>query len=164
MFRLWYLKMLKFLNSYAEETLGAVMLAVMVSVAFLNVIVRYCTNFSFAWSEEVTINLFVWAVLLGSSAVFRDGGHLGMNVLYNLFAPKLRLFFLFIALILSIIFFLTLGWFGLLEVLDEIDIEATSESLGIPVWWYTGATPLLSALVVFRLLQRFWHDLVHKNY
>ena len=52
--------MLRFLDTRLEEMLGALLLAVMVTIAFVNVVVRYCTPFSFAWTEELTINFFVW--------------------------------------------------------------------------------------------------------
>ncbi|MCR5536668.1 MAG: TRAP transporter small permease [Succinivibrio sp.] len=156
--------MLTFLNKHLEEILGAVILALMVVVAFLNVVVRYCTNFSFAWSEEVTINLFVWTVMLGTSAVFRDGGHLGMNLIYTHCRESLRLCFAVLSLVLSIAFFSVLFYYGLFEVIDEIDLEASSESLGIPVWWYTGAVPLLSVLICLRIVQRFMHDLVQHKF
>lgn len=48
--------MWSFLDKRFEDILGSIMLAVMVTITFLNVIVRYCTNFSFAWTEEITIN------------------------------------------------------------------------------------------------------------
>ncbi len=57
------------------------------------------------------------------------------------------------------IFFGALAYAGALEVLDEISLDVTSESLGIPVWWYTIATPLFSLLVIFRMLQRSLGDL-----
>ena len=60
-----------------EDLLGSIILAVMAVIAFLNVIVRYCTSFSFAWTEEITINFFVWVTLLGTARAFREGGHLG---------------------------------------------------------------------------------------
>lgn len=148
--------MLKFLNNYAEEIISAVLLAIMASTAFINVIVRYCSNLSFAWTEELTINLFVWVVLLGTSAVFRHGGHLGMNLLYNSFPKKIRFFCLVLILAVGFVFFSVLGWYGYLEVIDEIELEAISESLGIPVWWYTISIPLLSVLIIFRMLQRFF--------
>ena len=59
--------MWSFLDKRFEDILGSIMLAVMVTITFLNVIVRYCTNFSFAWTEEITINFFVWVVLLGTA-------------------------------------------------------------------------------------------------
>ena len=38
--------MLRFLDTRLEEMLGALLLAVMVTIAFVNVVVRYCTPFS----------------------------------------------------------------------------------------------------------------------
>ena len=82
--------MLRFLDTRLEEMLGALLLAVMVTIAFVNVVVRYCTPFSFAWTEELTINFFVWIVLLGSARSFRDGSHLGMSILYDALPQSLR--------------------------------------------------------------------------
>ena len=82
--------MLTFLNKRFEELLGAFLLAVMACVAFLNVIVRYCTNWSFAASEELTVNFFVWIVLLGTSRAFREGSNFSMNVLYEAMPRPVR--------------------------------------------------------------------------
>ena len=76
------LPMLKYLDGRFEELLGALLLAVMVSVAFINVVVRYCTNLSFSASEELTVNFFVWVVLLGASRSFREGSNFSMSLLY----------------------------------------------------------------------------------
>ena len=151
--------MWKFLERYAEETLGAVLLAVMACIAFVNVGVRYLSNLSFAWSEELTVNLFVWVVLLGASCCFRDGGHLGMNILYDALPRKLRLVCHVLGVVLGVAFFGALVWYGCLELRDEIDLESTSESLGIPVWWYTLITPVASVLIIARLVQRACADL-----
>ncbi len=148
------MSILRFLDKYAEETIGAVILSVMSLIAFINVVVRYCTNFSFAWTEEMTVNLFVWAVMLGTSAVFRDSEHLSMNVVYNLLSSRLRKICDLLGILICIGFFVTLSYFGYLEVIDEIELEAISESLGIPQWWYTVSVPLLSLLIVFRILER----------
>ncbi|MBO4300709.1 MAG: TRAP transporter small permease [Desulfovibrio sp.] len=156
--------MWKFLDNHAEETFGALLLALMALIAFVNVIVRYCTTFSFAWTEELTVNFFVWAVLLGTACVFRKGGNLSMTVLYNVCPRRLRLCFLGLALALGVIFFGCLAYFGVLEVVDEYQLESTSESLGIPVWWYTLATPFFSLLIIFRMLQRVYLDLRDGTY
>ncbi len=83
--------MLAFLDAHFEEILGAILLAAMVTIAFLNVIVRYCTSFSFAWSEEMTVNFFVWVTMLGTACGFREGKHLAMNIFYNALPRKARL-------------------------------------------------------------------------
>ena len=131
----------------------------MALIAFVNVIVRYGSSFSFAWTEELTVNLFVWVVLLGTASVFRNGGNLSMTVLYAACPRCLRLCWLLLGLALGVVFFGALAWYGVLEVLDEYQLESISESLGIPVWWYTVATPVFSLLVIVRMLQRTYLDL-----
>ena len=151
--------MWSFLDKRFEDILGSIMLAVMVTITFLNVIVRYCTNFSFAWTEEITINFFVWVVLLGTARAFREGSNLCMNLLYDAYPRTTRLFLYIVCVILCVLFFSALCWTGTLEVFDEIELESTSESLEVPVWLYTMCTPLLSLLVIFRILQRATHTL-----
>lgn len=150
--------MRQFLCRHAEEALGAVLLAIMAGIAFINVVVR-STTFSFAWTEELTVNLFVWVVLLGTSCVFRDGGHLHMSLLYTHCPGSVRLAFTVLGVLLCLIFFGALAYYGVLEVIDEYQLESISESLGIPVWWYTMATPIFSLLVIVRMLQRAYTDI-----
>ena len=76
-------------------------------------------------------------------------------MLYDACPRKLQFLFRLVGTIVCIIFFASLVWTGYLEVLDEIELEATSEALELPVWYYTCATPLLSLLVIFRILQNF---------
>lgn len=150
--------MLRFLNAHFEEVLGSILLAVMVTIAFLNVIVRYCTSFSFAWSEEMTVNFFVWVTMLGTAVAFREGSHLCMAILYDRFSLPVRKFCQLFSVLLGLVFFGALFYTGMLEVLDEWELESISESLGIPVWWYTIATPLFSLLIIFRMLQQAAQD------
>ena len=69
-----------------------------------------------------------------------------------------------IGIVICVAFFGALCWTGILEVIDEYELEAISESLGIPVWWYTIATPAFSLLVIVRMLQRSVADLSTGNY
>lgn len=156
--------MWRFLETRFEELLGAVLLAVMVSIAFVNVIVRYCTPFSFAWTEELTINFFVWVVLLGTARSFRTGSNLGMSLLYESLPRSVRRVCYWIAIFACAAFFGGLAWLGAQEVWAEYELEVSSESLDIPVWWYTIATPIFSLLIIFRMAQRSLVDLRTGNY
>lgn len=146
--------MLRFLDAHFEEILGSILLAVMATIAFVNVIVRYCTSFSFAWTEELTVNFFVWVTLLGTAVAFREGKHLAMSVFYDWLPPKIQKFCGAFDLIVCLIFFGALFYTGSLEVWDEYELDSISESLGAPVWWYTIATPAFSLLIIFRVFQR----------
>lgn len=154
--------MWSYLNKHFEEILGSILLAIMVSIAFINVIVRYCTSFSFAWTEEITINFFVWITLLGTSLAFRDGTHLAMSILFQAMPKVFRKYFYILGYLICLLFFGMLVYTGSLEVKDEFELDAISESLAIPVWWYTIATPALSLLVIVRMTQRFYANL-HKG-
>lgn len=156
--------MLRFLASHFEELLGSILLAIMATIAFLNVVVRYCTSFSFAWSEEITINLFVWVTLLGTARAFRNGTHLAMSIFYDSLPKKGRLCCYLFSCLICLLFFGALIWTGSIEVIDEYELDAISESLGIPVWWYTFATPALSLLIIVRMLQRAAQDIANRTY
>lgn len=136
-----------------EEIVGSIMVAVMVTIAFVNVLTRYFIKMSLSWTEEIEVNLFVWLVLLGTAVAFKKGGHLGMSFIYDKFPRKARKFLLMVSVALCMVFFGVLAYLGYIEVCDEIDLCVTTESLAIPVCIYTVATPALSILVMFRLLQ-----------
>lgn len=148
--------MLRYLDAHFEQILGSILLAIMATIAFINVIVRYCTSFSFAWTEEITVNFFVWITLLGTAWAFRTGQHLAMNIFYQALPRGGKTVCNVCGLLICLIFFGALVYTGTLEVLDEYELESISESLGIPVWWYTIATPLFSLLVIFRIFQHAW--------
>ena len=150
--------MLRFLNRHFEEVLGALLLALMVGIAFVNVIVRYCTSFSFAWPEEITTNFFVWIVLLGCACAFRDSNHLSVTLIYNKLPRAVRRICYLASVALCAGFFLLLCYTGTLEVLDEIELERVSDSLELPFYLYSGAVPLFSLLVLFRLFQHLLKD------
>lgn len=147
------MKILRFLDAHFEDVLGSFLLAIMVSIAFVNVVVRYCTTFSFAWSEEMTINFFVWITMLGTARAFRTGQHLAMSIVYENLSCFGKRSCNVLSCLLCLVFFGALIYTGTLEVLDEYELDAVSESLGIPEWWYTIAIPLFSCLIILRMFQ-----------
>ena len=95
------------LSEYARKlvtpfnVVAAILLFVMSAIAFINVLSRYLFHFSFAATEELTINLFVWLTVVGSGIAFERGGQLGMVTLFNLFPRKLRKLVILLSSILS---------------------------------------------------------------
>ncbi|MBV8157347.1 MAG: TRAP transporter small permease subunit, partial [Dyella sp.] len=56
-----------------EDWIGVVVMALLVAITFANVVVRYFTDESFAWTEEFSVFLMiVLALVAGSAAVARD--------------------------------------------------------------------------------------------
>lgn len=56
-----------------EDWLTVLVMAALALITFVNVLVRYFTNSSFAWTEEISVFLMIVLALVGgSAAVARD--------------------------------------------------------------------------------------------
>lgn len=136
-----------------EEILGAGLLAVMAVLAFLNVLTRYLIQYSFAFTEEIEVALLVWLTMLGAAAGFRRSMHLGFNFLAGRFPASARKIFLVLSAMLSILMFLLLLWLSIGQIQQELELQITTEALGIPQWGYTLALPVGSVLIMFRIIE-----------
>ena len=131
-----------------DHWIAAALLFAMAAIAFLNVLSRYLFHFSFAATEEITINLFVWLTVVGSGIAFERGGQLGMVTLYNLFPKRFKRLIIFFSSGLSALLFVLVDLFTIQAIKDEVTLfHATSAALGIPVWIYYTGVPLFSVFV-----------------
>jgi TRAP-type C4-dicarboxylate transport system permease small subunit len=134
-----------------ERVLMAVSMGALCILTMTNVLVRYFTNISFAFTEEISIVLMVIMTLVGASHAFATRHHIAIqyfaehvSVLRRI-APRL-------AVLCSLLMFGLLTFYGARMAWDDYDFEVTSPSLGVPQWWYTIWLPILSALIVLRLI------------
>ena len=156
--------MKKFILGNMDEIIGAYVLLVMSSFAFLNVVTRYLLHFSFSFTEEMTVYLFVWMTMLGSSVAFKEGGVMRVVFFYNKVPKKPRkALYLFIQTV-CIVYFTILAYYGILEIIDEVVTKTTSEAIKIPIWWFTSSIPIGSLLIIWRIVQRTWIDLKNEAY
>ncbi len=145
--------MWRWLDENFEEAVCAGMLLFMATLAFINILTRYLTNFSLAFSEEVEVSLLVYLTMLGAAAGFKRGIHLGLVFLVSRF-PRLAQRALQVgSAFLACGLFLALLWFSVRQIQDEIATATTSEALAIPQWWYTLALALGSIIIMARIIQ-----------
>ncbi len=131
-----------------DHWLVAILLFVMASIAFINVLSRYLFHFSFAATEEITINLFVWMTVIGTGIAFERGGQLGMVTLYNILPKRFKKNVVVFSAVLAAALFLLVDIYMVQAIYYELTIfQATSASLGIPVWIYYVGVPILSGFV-----------------
>ena len=80
----------KFIDGYCKLIgyLIAATLAVMVSLVFGNVFMRYAFNSGFTLSEELSRWLFVWLTFLGAVVALRGNAHLGTDMLVGKLGPR----------------------------------------------------------------------------
>jgi TRAP-type C4-dicarboxylate transport system permease small subunit len=137
-----------------EHYAAALFLGAMALIAFLNILGRYLFHYSLAFTEEVTINLFVCLVMVGSGLAFERGGQLGMVSLFNIFPITWKKRLVFLGAFLGAALFLTVDILLIQAIYYEVTVfKATSPALGIPVWIYYAPLPLLS-ISVFRGIYR----------
>jgi len=131
-----------------DHWLVAIILFTMAFIAFVNILSRYLFHFSFAATEEITINLFVWVTVIGSGLAFERGGQLGMVTLYKLFPNRFKKFVILFSAALSAVLFLLVDIYMIQAIYDELTLfNATSAALGIPVWIYYIGVPIFSVFV-----------------
>ncbi|AWJ93920.1 TRAP transporter small permease (plasmid) [Azospirillum baldaniorum] len=137
-----------------EEALAAAAIAVMGLITFANVVTRYTTNVSLAFTEEYAIVLMVAMTLLGASVAVARDHHIRIGFLIDRFGPRGRLRAELLALGVTALVFGALVVLGTLMTIDEYRFEISSPGLGVPQWLYTLWLPLLSAVVTLRALGR----------
>jgi len=131
-----------------DHLIAAILLFTMAAIAFINVLSRYLFHFSFAATEEITINLFVWLTVVGSGIAFERGGQLGMITLYNIFPKKFKKLVIIFSAGLSALLFLFVDIYMIQAIYDELTLfNATSAALEIPVWIYYIGVPIFSIFV-----------------
>lgn len=59
------------------------LLAAMSVIIFTNVVLRYATNQSLEWAEEVSRHMMIWLTFLGAGPVLRYGGHIAVENLQD---------------------------------------------------------------------------------
>ena len=137
-----------------EQAIGAAVMAAIACITFANVVVRYLTNVSFAFTEEYSVTLMVIMALLGSAAAFAGDRHIRMSFFVDKLAPRPRRRIEIFCVAASIVMFAAIVWLGTRHTWDEYRFEVLSPGLGTPQWIYTIWMPLLAALCVLRLAGR----------
>ncbi|MFD1380618.1 TRAP transporter small permease [Fodinicurvata halophila] len=66
-----------------ERTLGALAMGLICLISFANVIVRYVTDFSFAFTEEYSTFLLVFMTFVGATLASASNNHIRITVLVN---------------------------------------------------------------------------------
>ncbi len=142
-----------------EQALMAAAMAALCLITFGNVVVRYLTNISFAFTEEYSIALMVIVTLLGSSVAFAADRHIRVTFVLDRLSPAARRWAELLVIAAVALMFVLLVRLGGRLAWDEYRFEETSPGLGIPSFLYTMWLPILSAVVVLRLVgcaMRVW--------
>jgi TRAP-type C4-dicarboxylate transport system permease small subunit len=138
-----------------EDWATVIIMGLLALITFANVLVRYFTDSSFAWTEEFSVFLMILlAMVAGSAAVARDR-HIRIEYFSESgsMARRKRLS-QFGAVMVAILFFLIAG-LSLRMVYDDYTFEETSPGIGVPQWWYSIWLPIVSTAIGLRAVGLF---------
>ncbi|MCA1771222.1 MAG: TRAP transporter small permease [Halomonas sp.] len=143
-----------FPDARPERWLGALALIIISLISLGNVITRYLTGGSFSFTEELSVFLLVVLTFAGASVALRRNRHIRISFLERALPIKYRRgLILFQGLCGAILLCLIIGFGGKLAW-QEYQWASLSPGLGLPQWWYIVWLPVMSAAMLWRLLQQ----------
>ena len=138
-----------------EDWLTVIVMALLALITFANVLVRYFTDSSFAWTEEISIFLMiVLAMVAGSAAVARDR-HIRIEYFAESGSMARRQRLSQLGALLVALLFGTMAVLSVRVVWDDYRFGETSPGIGVPQWWYSVWLPVFSALITWRAIGLF---------
>jgi len=144
--------MKKIISNY-DAALSAVILVIMTTLAFVNVISRYVLHASISFTDELTTSLFVYLSMFGSSVAVKKGSHLGLNILTDLFSARARKIVFIGGYLISGVFCAIAAYFGFTMIIHQMSIGQFSAALKVPEWIYGAAIPLGMLSISYRFFE-----------
>ena len=139
-----------------ERTIGAAAMGLICLISIANVVVRYATNVSFAFTEEFSVVLLVILTFVGASAAFASDGHISIVFIRDLLPRPMIHLCRLLAYLASLTMFGLVLWYSGWLAYDEYLFGETSPGLGYPTWIYTVWLPVLALAAMLRILERIW--------
>jgi len=139
-----------------ERALAAICMAALCVITFANVVARYFTNYSFAFTEEYSIFLMVVMTLFGASVAVAADRHIRLTFLVDRLSPGARRITESVVWSATFAMFALLVWYGYRLTYDQWRFEETSPGLGYPQWIYTAWLPGLAVVLALRSAGRVY--------
>ena len=145
--------MLRFLLREFEQIVCVALLIGMTALGFVNIVVRYATDMSFAASEELLTSGFLLLTVFGGAIAARRGGHLAVTAIEQALPPLPRKVVFLLSVTLSVGLLSLSALFCWQLVKNQISSGVRSYALQVPMWYYSAALPLGFLLTLVRSVQ-----------
>jgi TRAP-type C4-dicarboxylate transport system permease small subunit len=127
-----------------------VLLAAMSVIVFTNVSLRYLTNASITWAEEVARYLMIWMTFIGAGLVLRFGGHVAVTNLQDMAPVSMQRILRLGVAALMMLFCAIFVWMSA-EYAWRMRFQLTPATR-VPFSYVYAAMPIGFALLVVHLL------------
>ena len=149
------------LNENLEKTVILIAYSGMAGIIFVEVIRRFLFNQQAAWSTSIPILLFLWLTWFGASLNVKKRSHLSLNELRMRMPYKAQ----FGCLVLDAVLWFGFGLLVIYYSTEQVTLAYDNFAIvtgtnDVMQWWFYLATPLGWALLLFRVLQNLYLDIL----
>jgi len=128
-------------------------MAALCVITMANVVVRYLSDESIAWTEELSVFLLVLTTMAGTAAAALRDNHIRIEFFLERGTPARRRRLVLFGAAITAVFFLALALLTGRMAWDDFRYAEISMGLGVPRWWYTAWVPAFSLVIAFRVVQ-----------
>lgn len=128
-------------------------MAALCVITMANVVVRYLSDESFAWTEEFSVFLLVLTTMAGAAAAALRDNHIRIEFFLERGGAGRRRGLRLFGAAVSALFFLVLAALTGGMAWDDFRYGEISMGLGVPRWWYSAWVPAFSLLISLRVLE-----------
>ncbi len=125
----------------------------MVLTIFAATCVRYLSNSSITWAEELARYCMVWIGFVGASLGIKRNAHIGVAAFVSLLPNGARPYFDLLRAVVIILFNVLVAFFAYQIISSQIATEQVSPALRIPIWVAYAAIPVGMILMTIRCVQ-----------
>ena len=138
---------------YLESAVQVVIGIVITVIAFANVCVRYLSNGKLAYTEELTVNIFVLMIMCGCALCARSGSLISLSLVFDLAGKKGKKILAVIFTIFSIAFYAVIVYTGWDKTATLLHQHKLTASLLIPEAYFMMALPLGGILLILHSIE-----------
>ncbi len=152
-------KIFKFLDNI-ESYICRALLTAFVTILFAQIISRQLFDYSFSWSEELSVYMFVWFVFFGASYAAKLAAHNRVTFHFKLMPQKLATTLEVMSDLVWIAFNTYFVYLSYTFVFHKMNLFWKSQTLGVPMKYIYMVLPIAFALMTFRILQVNYYKLI----
>ncbi|AKO54010.1 C4-dicarboxylate ABC transporter permease [Marinobacter psychrophilus] len=138
---------------WPEAWLASVALIAICLISLGNVIVRYTTNASFAFTEEFSVFFLVLVTFAGAAVAARNNQHIRIELIEHHLPAPFRTAVYIVQWAMGVTVFAIIAWYGSVFAWQEYQWESLSPGLGLPNWIYVIWLPLMALAIIVRMTQ-----------
>ena len=140
-----------FLEKHFEELLAGILVMIMASMVFFQVVMRYLFSMPTSWSDEIAIYAMLWSVYVSVAWAVRERAHIRVMNFVQLFPKKIAIFLTILSDFIWFLFGIFLTYQSVLLDLSFWENAYRSPALDIDQKW-----PYMCLILGFGLMTLRW--------